>query len=306
MKLLFLFADENHCDYAFDGLYIGAVNSGHTVDALPLPLGLCNANEKHFYTRVNGFFKDYLKGKIAPIKQLRDDYDAIIFESAGIPYKLFPFYKQYGFTQLWNSSIPKCCVLGNDPFTSQPLPNLRYDYKCKMAIREKALQTPIVNLPYSADFPLHFTIPQAWLGGNDQREKDYFFSMSPSNPVRKEFSQKFLNQHYTNIGEYLNAIRRHKFGLSIFGDGIECQRDVELGGNTLLAIYKHARSVYDGSYFTTDNAIYYSSYESLIEQTKALEKSGEYENMRKKCFEFTKQNLTCESQLYKLLDWLVK
>jgi hypothetical protein len=174
-----------------------------------------------------------------------------------------------------------------------------------MAIREKALQTPIVNLPYSADFPLHFTIPQAWLGGNDQREKDYFFSMSPSNPVRKEFGQKFLNQHYTNLGEYLNAIRKHRYGISVYGDGVECQRDPEIGGNSLLAIYKHNTNNTTKGYYTTDNSISFTSYDDLLVQTKDLVKSGEYENMRKKCFEFTKQNLTCESHVEKLLDWLV-
>jgi hypothetical protein len=300
-----LFTDANHCDYIFDSLYIGAILGGHTVHCYPKPNGLYNCGSTLFYSRVNGFFKNILSN-YTPIEQIDDDYDAIIFESAGIPYRLFPTYKEINMSRLWNSSTPKVCVLGNDTFTYQPLPNMRYDYHCKMAIREKYLQTPIVNTPFTDDFPLHFTIPRSWIRrGNEQPQKSFFFSMGLSNPTRKEIGQYFINQHYTALEAYLHAISNHKYGISIFGDGLECQREPEIGANTLLAIYQHPRSIIDSSYYNSDNSILFKSYDDLIAQTKMLEHTGSYEELRKKCMEFTAQNLTCESQLTRLLRWLL-
>jgi len=307
MKILFLFADENHCDYACDGVYIGLKNLKHIVDAIPLPMALYKAKPEHFYSRVNGFFKNYFNYE--PLySHLKTDYDAIFMESAGVPYKCFPFYKNNdAFDKLLKSDIPKCCLLGNDTFTYQPLPNVRYDYKCKMAIREKQFQTPLVNVPYINDFPLHFTVPQNWIKyiPEKERTKDIFFSMSPSNSARQDIATYLPLQHYETLSGYINAIREHKYGISVYGDGYTCQRDAEIGGNSLLCLYKHPKWKGESGYYSENNAIYFNDYTDLKRQVSDIERKGEYEEYLKRCYTFTEQNLTCEAQAEKLLEWTI-
>jgi len=308
MKILFLFADENHCDYACDGVYIGLKNLKHIVHAVPIPMALYKAKPEHFYSRVNGFYKNYFVDN-EPITHniLDNDYDAIFMESAGVPYKLFPFYRKSSphLDRLLNSSIPKCCLLGNDTFTYQPLPNVRYDYKCKMAIREKQLQTPIVNVPYINDFPLHFTVPEAWIKyvPEKERSKDMFLSMSPSNAARKDICTHFPLQHYNELSTYIGKIREHRYGISVYGDGFTCQRDAEIGGNSLLCIQSHPKWEGESGYYGNCEAIYFNDYNDLVKRIAELEKNGEYEAQLKRCYQFTKENLTCEAQAEKLLRW---
>jgi hypothetical protein len=181
-----------------------------------------------------------------------------------------------------------------------------------MAIREKCLQTSLVALPYADDFALHFVVPREHCVHVPlaERPEHVFFSMGVNTRVRKDYAQHFVNQQFADAHEYFQAIRRHRFGISIWGGGILCQRDGELAGNTLLCRARFPR--YTREYDPLDYAdgmdcIEFADLEDLKSKMAHYEANpAEYERLLQACYEKTMNCFTAEAQAERLLQWALK
>jgi hypothetical protein len=304
MKILFLFLHSDHFDYIADYLLFGLRKLGHTVVDAP-------RRKAHYESlpNVNKLHQQILVGP-DPIDRSKhydlDEFDAIIAENASL---FMANENKDILRQLIKLEIPRVALLGNDTLNRGPLPNVRLDYRCKMAIREKCLQATTIALPYVDDFPLHFTIPREYCIHTPPQHKmgSVFFSMGLNTPMRREYANNFTNRQYDDLNQYFSAIRQHRFGISIWGGGILCQRDSELAGNTLLCRAKFQRYTreYDPfDYIDGVDMLEFSDLEELKQKVAYYDANHQaYKQLLGACYEKTIKYFTAEAQAERLLSW---
>lgn len=300
MKILFLNSNTKYGDYITDALMYGLILEGH--DVLDYPKRQqCYKDCPPNYFSSRGFWHygwiEEDKNKYIRYGFMGDfkDFDLIILDNASL-------YTQ----EMKKYNI--LCLLTNDPITRAPMPNIRL--VAPMGIKEKCLQSKDINDINYNDFPLNHTVlkEDCQFVPLDKRTEEVFMSMSIYGEVRKEFAYHFENKKYYNKEDYFNAIRKAKYGLSIYGEGYNCQRDPELGGNTLLCKYKHPKWIYDEtSYRDGVNCIEFSNYDELIYKINYYNNHpDEYNELLKKCYIHTLSYYTMDGQARRLLEWKMK
>jgi hypothetical protein len=315
MKILYLFTSSEFSEYIADYLLYGLRKNGHFVLDYP-------KREKVYSERktpkssVDSSFHSGLCGT-DPIENRNNinisKFDLIIAENAGIFFKIFKFWKKKSNQDLlktiFSKEKPIICLLTND-VDGRPLPNLRLNKKgIKMAIREKCLQKNNINIP-SNDFPLFFMVKEENCKYVPplERTEGVFFSMRiyKNTRERREFSNYFINNYsYKSLDEYFKAIRKHKYGISIFAGGLLCQRDPELGGNTLLCrmrINEWISPEFD--YKNGKNCIEFWDIKDLREKIDYYNDNlEEYEKILKECYNHTIEFFTASAQSKRLIEW---
>ncbi len=307
MKILFLFINGDHFDYIADYLLYGLRKLGHTVVDFP-------RRRAHYepLPSVVPIHRQILVGA-DPVDRSQgltlSEFDAIIAEN---PLVLISNKNQDVLGQIMRLDVPRVALLGNDPLNRGPEPNIRLDCRCKMAIREKCLQTPLVALPYADDFPLHFTVPRELCTyvPPGERPEQIFFSMGLNTHARREYAKHIINQQHEVLQDYIRAIRRHRFGISIWGGGILCQRDGELAGNTLLCrarFPRYSREYDPWDYVDGVDFIEFADMEDLKSKVAFYDANpGAYEALLKACYEKTLKCFTAEAQAERLLAWAMQ
>lgn len=299
MKILFLNSNTKYGDYITDALMYGLILEGH--DVLDFPKRQqCYKDCPPNYFSTRGFWhygwikEDINKDKRNILGESFKEFDLVICDNASL------------YSENFNKNI--ICLLTNDPITRAPMPNIRIDKS--MGIKEKCLQSEEVNDNNYNDFPLNHTVlkEDCHFVPIDKRSEEVFMSMSIYGDVRKEFAHHFENKKFANKDDYFNAIRKAKYGISIYGEGYNCQRDPELGGNTLLCKYKHPKWVYDEtSYRDGVNCIEFSSYDELMKKIEYFNSHPEeYNKLLKACYIHTIKYYTMDGQARRLLEWKMK
>jgi hypothetical protein len=306
MNILFLFTDGDHFDYIADYTMYGLRRLGHAVLDIP-------RRRAHYepLDSINIIHRQIVVGSDPVDRSVAyrlEDFDLIIAEN---PCLFMTGPSKEMLAQMMHLPAPRIALLGNDPINQGPLPNVRLDYRCRMAIREKCLQTSTVALPYVDDFPLHFVIPSEYCRyvPPSERSEGAMFSMSLNTRRRSEYAKHFTNQQYEDCREYFDAIRRHRYGISIWGGGVLCQRDSELAGNTLLCRARFAK--YTRDYDSFDHiddvdSIEFSDIDDLKNRMAYYDAHpDDYERLLKACYEKTMKYFTAEAQAQRLIEWAV-
>lgn len=299
-KILFLFLNGNHSDYIADALFYGLKEVGHNV--LDFPKREClykDSNVSNYYKERklwHGMFYDTDFNKNKRDKIVLTNFDFIICDNPKI-LELQPILKE-----VKNKLI---VLQTNDPFTRAPQPNIRVDFP--MAIKEKCLQDNIVNNTSIQDFPINHTVPEKYVEfvTREKRELGVFFSMSIYGKLREEFADEFVNLKCDSPEQYFKQLRLHKYGISIMGEGYNCQRDAEIGGNCLLCKYRNPKWIYDEtSYRDGINCIEFSDMKELKDKIEYYDSHPEeYDKLLKACYKHTMKYLTSEVQAERLLEW---
>jgi len=312
MKIVFHSLNNKNGSFGVDSLFHGLHKLGHEIIDLPKREQCYADGGDNYFTR-RGFWRTkWIKDD--PLNGLRHKYsddglyinllkeaDLILYDNAQLYLHMLkknPFINKF--------LTKTVCMLTNDGYTRAPLPNIRMDKKTPMLIREKSIQAPNINIPEINDFNLVFCIDEqdCFYTKPSDKTKGVFMSMSLYGD-RKEYAKEYNNQFKLNKNDYYSKMRQHKYGLSCPGQGFKCQRDSELGGNTLLCIYKQPKWDYSfNDYRGGVNCIEYESLKDLKEQIKYYdEHDDEYEKLLKACYEHTLKYCTKKSQVKEIIRW---
>jgi hypothetical protein len=300
MKILMLGIDPNWRDYIYDFLIHGFRAAGHTVTDCPKTSIVYKDTKNKYYTIAH---KAIMMDDIYQ-HELTTDYDYCFLESAGILLDKYPFWHDK--REFLHDVIKRgnfCTLLGNDPFTRQPLYNGIYpSLEGKIAIREQQSQNIITfNKPY---FPLQFMVPEEYcqFSADNKRENKYFASFGYMNNIRRQLLPSFKNKRFFDPESYYAEIRNSKFGISIAGDGVLCQRDPEIMANSILCRYDHS-----GYKYEEDNCIYWKSIKDLEYQTEYLmQDEVTYKRMLEASYKEVLAKFTTKAQAQNLLSWCLK
>ncbi len=318
IRILYLFGSPNHGDYIADYLFLGLRQLGFDLIDYPKRLPLYEDS----FEKIEHFYKKTIHKAICgedPVLTREnldiDSFDLIIAENAGIFLDLFRVWRTKERQNLIKSIIKKkkvvVSLLGNDTFWPNLLPTVRYDKdNFKMAIREKCFQPKNIRINKD-DFPLYFMVKEENCKYKPPRErsKDVFFSMSTAEKKRKKYNKYFENKfNHKTIKDYFGAIRKHKYGISIYQGGFLCQRDPELGGNTVLCrLRKKGWIPPIIDYKDGKTCIEFSNIRELRKKMKYYNsRPQEYEKLLKNCFNHTLNNFTCKAQAKNLVEWALK
>jgi len=307
VNILFLFTDGDFFDYIADYTMYGLRKIGHTVVDAP-------RRRAHYEPLeiVNPIHREILAGP-DPVDRARSydlsEFDLVIAENPSI---FMLNQNRQALARIMSLPVPRLALLGNDAINRGPQPNVRLDYRCRMAIREKCLQSPMVALPYVEDFALHFVVPRALCAyvPPAERTEGAFFSMGLNTLRRREYAKHFENRQYDTADHYFSAIRRHRYGISVWGGGVLCQRDGELAGNTLLcraAFSQYTRDYDPFDYVDGVDFIEFADVDDLKQRMTFYDAHpAEYEVLLKACYDKTVRFFTAEAQAQRLLDWVVR
>ena len=178
-----------------------------------------------------------------------------------------------------------------------------------MAIREKCMFNDEINRKDINDFPLYFTTFEEDCKYVDSSLREgvwagFLFSTKEREEVIKEFG----NTKYHTKEDYYNSLRKAKYGISVYGMGFNCQRDVEIGGNCLLCRKKHEKWIpTKWDYKDGETCIEFSTIKELKEKMKYYdEHPKEYEKLLRSCYNHTIKYFTHEAQAKRLIEWRMK
>ena len=287
VNIVFYSLKGSRSDYLTDGLLYGLRKLYNVID-IPKRLVLYKDSYKNnFYTNRNlwhfGDLVDDVKRKV--VKP-----DLIIYDSAIL-------YKQ--------SNIPSVYLLTNDPLETgkTPYPNVRIDKP--MAIREKCMWNDEINRKDMNDFPLYFTTFKEDCKYVESLREGVWVSFLSPKKQREEIIKEFGNTKYDTKEDYYNSLRKAKYGISVYGLGFLCQRDVEIGGNCLLCRKRHEKWEYtEFDYKNGKTCIEFSTIKELKEKMKYYdEHPKEYERLLKNCYEHTIKYFIHEAQAKRLVKW---
>ena len=300
-RILFLSLIGTHSDYIADALFYGLKEVGHEVIDLPKRECLYKDSLSSNYYKERNLWHGMFYDKDFNINKRTKNVNVASFD-----YIICDNAKIVNDNPVLLSVKNKLIVLQtNDPFTRAPLPNIRVDFP--MAIKEKCLQDDIVNRKDIIDFPINHTVPEKYVEfvPREKRELEVFFSMSIYGDLRKQFADEFTNLKCDNPEQYFYQLRKHKYGISIIGEGYNCQRDAEIAGNCVLCKYKHPTWTYDETSFRDGiNCIEFSSLQELKDKIKYYnEHTDEYDKILKAGFKHVMKYLTSEIQAERLLEW---
>jgi hypothetical protein len=295
MKILFLFSSAVHDDMMADQLF-GAFRRLYNAYDYPKRLPMYNIGSSLPYWGMGSFSKNLLKEDNQDRTQPPnpDDYDLIILECGAIYDQYFPFWSDKQEFIKKCQGKPTICLITNDPFTDEPLPSTVLKGKnVLMAIREPEVR----KLPKDINvFPMTFMVPESWCKYEPIKEKHVFASMSPTNELRKELLAKYGQAIWTtNLKTYLDTIREYKYGVSVQGAGWLCQRDAELGGNTLLCLQESPIN-FPEWYIDGVDCIKFKTVNELEEKIKKYD----WETLYKACFKKTINNFTSDATAKRL------
>jgi len=296
MKILFLSTNNVYGDYITDALMYGLIKAGHEVIDIPKRQQMYKNCAPNYFTTRGYWHCAYLEDRDINRNVNSDEVDLIIMDTPKLYNEDYDIIK--------NKVI---CLLTNDPITRAPMPNIRAPKGIAMAIKEKCLQSDDINIEAN-DFNINHTVDEVdcKLIPFEERREEVFMSMSIYGDVRKELSKHFTNQWGLKKEDYFNTMRKYKYGISVMGEGYNCQRDPELGGNTLLCKYKHPNWKYDETSYTDGvNCIEFSSVDELKEKMAYYNTHpDEYNKLLKACYEHTIKYLTHKNQAERLIEWM--
>lgn len=318
LKILYLFSSATHSDYIADYLLLGLRELGHDVIDYPKRLPLYEDT----FEKINHFYRKNIHRVICgkdPVLNREnfdiDTFDLIIAENAGIFLNLFHFWQKKE-----NQNLISCIkkkkkivvsLLGNDTFWSGIMPTVRYDKdNFKMAIREKCFQPKHIRIN-KEDYPLYFTVKEenCKYVPPKERNKDVFFSMGIAGKKRTKYSKHFENKYdFKTLDTYFEAIRKHRYGITIYLGGFLCQRDPELGGNTLLCrLRKRGWISTYLDYKDGKSCLEFSSIKELKKKMNYFNnRPQDYEQILKNCHNHTSKYFTCKAQAKRLVEWALK
>lgn len=302
MKILFL-NDGDHSDYITDGLIHGLRLNGNYVMDYPKRKSLYK-NETSYYS-VRGLWQGNWEDDT--YEKDRDDYHSLNVDSYDLIICDNPqaFFLAPLLAAKRKHREKVVCLLTNDPITRAPLPNVRMDKVTPMAIKEKCLQIPEVNVKTINDFPINHLVLEEDCNITNPNRNGVLFSMSLNNPKRIEYSQYFENKKFKTKEDYFYALRKSKYAVSIYADGYNCQRDPEIAGNTVLCKLRRSDWVYDESSYTDGiTCIEFSSIDELRRKLTFLDNNPElYNKLLRQGYEHTLKYYGVKSQANKFLEW---
>lgn len=318
LKILYLFSSPNHGDYIADYLLFGLRELDHDVIDYPKRLPLYEDS----FEQIDHFYRKNIHRAICgrdPVLNREnfniDTFDLIIAENAGIFLNLFNFWNTKENQNLIKDIKRKkkivVSLLGNDTFWPNVMPTVRYDKNnFKMAIREKCFQPRNIKIK-KEDFPLFFTIKEENCKyiPSEERIKDVFFSMAIAGKKREKYAKYYENKYdYKTFDSYFEAIRKHKYGITIYLGGFLCQRDPELGGNTLLCRLRKKRwNSPDIDYKDGKTCLDFSNIRELRKKMNYYNKyPQDYGQLLKNCYNHTVKYFTCKAQARRLVEWVIE
>jgi len=291
VNIIFYSLSGSRSDWMTDGLLYGLKKLYNVID-IPKRKSLYEDSSKNnFYANRNFWHFGDLVDDVNREKYIKPDL--IIYDSAVL-------YKQ--------SDIPSICLLTNDPLETgaTPYPSIRVDKT--MAIKEKCMWNDKINRKDIKDFPLcDTTFKEDCKYVDSSLRKGVWVAFLYPTKEREEIIKEFGNTKYDTKEDYYNSLRKAKYGISVYGLGFYCRRDVEIGGNCLLCKQRHPKWEYTKfDYKDGETCIEFSTIKELKEKVKYYdEHPKEYEKLLKNCYDHTIKYFTHEAQAKRLLIWVM-